>query len=69
MILKFSVNLKRLRETSGLSQQALAEKLRVTQRKISYWESGKIEPDLEFLWRIADFFDLSVDELIGRREY
>ena len=35
--------------------------------KISYWKSGKIEPDLESLWRLADFFDVTIDELVGRQ--
>lgn len=51
-----------------LVQSDLAERLRTTQRKVSYWESGKVEPDLENLWRIADLFDITTDELIGRRD-
>lgn len=68
MKIMFSVNLKLLREGAGLRQQDLAEKLDTTQRKVSYWESGKIEPDLESLWRIADFFGVTIDELVGKEE-
>ena len=62
----FADNLKTLRKQENLSQAALAEKLHTTQRKVSHWESGKIEPDISSLWTIADFFDVTVDFLIGR---
>ena len=68
MEIVFSTNLKALREERKLTQRELAEKLHTTQRKVSYWESGKIEPDLENLWKIADLFDVTLDELIGRKE-
>ena len=67
MNILFSSNIRALRENSRLTQQQLADKLSVTQRKISYWESGKIEPDLESLWRLADFFDVTIDELFCRQ--
>lgn len=66
MKILFSSNLRTLRESVNLTQQQLADKLQTTQRKISYWESGKIQPDLESLWAIADLFDVTIDELIGR---
>lgn len=66
MNIKFSQNLRILRECEKLKQIDLASKLGVTQRKVSYWETGKIEPSLEDLWKIADFFGVSVDEIIGR---
>jgi len=69
MQLLFATNLKALREAQSLRQSDLAEKLNTTQRKISYWESGKFEPDLENLWKIADLFEISIDELIGRKEF
>ncbi len=53
----------------NLTQSQLAEALETTQRNISYLESGKIEPDLIMLWKIADFFDISTDFLIGRKDY
>ena len=63
---KFAFNLKELRVLAGLKQIDLAINLNTTQRKISYWESGKIEPDLDTLWSIADYFNISIDELLGR---
>ncbi len=67
MEISFASNVRAMRENSRLTQQQLADKLSVTQRKVSYWESGKIEPDLESLWRLADFFDVTIDELVGRQ--
>ena len=67
--IKFGVNLRTLREVEKLKQSELAEKLGVTQRKVSYWETEKVEPSLADLWKIADFFNVSVDELIGRSEF
>ncbi|HIU97156.1 MAG TPA: helix-turn-helix transcriptional regulator [Candidatus Ornithoclostridium faecigallinarum] len=67
MEISFASNVRAMRENSRLTQQQLADKLSVTQRKVSYWESGKIEPDLESLWKLADFFDVTIDELVGRQ--
>lgn len=62
----FPKNLKELRLTNNMTQAQVAEKLKTTQRKVSYWESSKIEPDLDTLISIAEFFDVSIDELVGR---
>ena len=66
---EFGKNLRYLREMENLKQSELAEKLGVTQRKVSYWETEKVEPSLADLWKIADFFNISVDELIGRNSF
>ena len=62
----FKENLRALREEHGLKQKDLAKKLFVTQRKVSYWETGKVEPDLTALWDISDIFGVSIDQLLGR---
>ena len=64
----FAEKLKTLRREIDMTQNQLADVLETTQRKVSYWESGKIEPDLCSLWKIADFFDVSVDYLLGRED-
>lgn len=66
MNIAFSERLKLLRKEKNLKQEYLARILETTQRKISYWETGKIEPDLEVLWKISDYFSVSVDFLIGK---
>ena len=69
MQIMFGQILRSLREAEKLKQSELAEKLDVTQRKVSYWENDQVEPSLADLWKIADFFNLSIDELIGRNDF
>ena len=65
----FAENLIRYRKERNLSQREVALKISVTQQCVSQWEAGTIEPTLTFLWRLADLFEISVDELIGRTDY
>lgn len=58
-------NLKLLRERSGISQNTLALAIGVSQQSINKYENHNIEPDIETLIRIADYFNTSVDFLIG----
>lgn len=62
----FSERLKLLRENKSLSQKELALLLGVSPSTIGMYESGKRTPDSEMLKRICDFFDISVDYLLGR---
>ena len=66
---KFGSNLKLLRMENKLSQAKLANMIGVTQQCISEWEQSKIEPTLSNLWMLSDIFDISIDELVGRKEY
>ena len=65
----FSENLAKLRKENKISQQKLAEKICVTQQCVSEWENDNIEPTLTNLCLLADFFNMSIDELVGRKEY
>ena len=58
-------NLKALRESAAVSQKQLAEALGVSQQSINKYENHNIEPDIGTMIRIADYFDTSVDYLIG----
>ena len=58
--------LKYQREISGLSQTALAKETNISQQKISYYESGKHSPPIEDCIKLADFYGISLDELVGR---
>ena len=66
---KFSEQLSVLRIENNLSRAELAEKLHVSVRLISYWETGQRECDFDMLIKIADLFSASVDFLLGRKEY
>ena len=69
MEIKFSERLKALRVESNLTRNALATKLSVSVRLISYWENGKRECDFNMLIKIADMFSVSIDYLLGKNEY
>ena len=58
-------NLKALREEKGLSQQKLATYFNLSQQSIYKYENNLAEPDLSTLQAFADFFEVSVDYLIG----
>lgn len=65
----FAESLKSLRENEGLSQKSLANQIKVSQPTIAAYESGKREPDFATLIKLADFFQISIDYLMGRTEY
>lgn len=57
----FGEKLRGLREDRDLTQSRLAEKLNMTQRKISYIENDKCEPSLDDLRAFCNFFNVSAD--------
>ena len=69
MEILFSERIRQLRKEAGLTQARLAKEIGITQRKLSYLESGQSEPDLETMWRLADYFDVHVDYMLGRTAY
>lgn len=64
----FPKQIKYLRQSRALSQVQLADKLGVKKQSISNWENDNIRPSVEMLEKIADFFDVSTDYLLGREE-
>lgn len=59
------IRLEYYRTCAGLSQLELAEKTGMTQQRISAYELGKRQPDLDTLKLFADFFGITTDELLG----
>ncbi len=57
--------LKELRKEKNLTQEKLAEQLHVSNRTVSRWETGSNMPDIGMLVEIADFYDVSIPELIN----
>lgn len=60
----FGKRLKELRELSGLSQDALAQKLHISRSRIGMYEQGRRQPDFEMLEAIADTFNVNMDYLL-----
>ena len=54
------------RKSLNLTQEALAQKLGVTNQAVSKWESGLACPDIQLLPELADLFGVTIDELFGR---
>ena len=54
-----------LRRGKGITQETLAKHLNVTNQTVSKWEAGQCYPDIQLLPEIADFFGVSLDELLG----
>lgn len=61
----FAANLKRLREKNGLSMQKLGAAIGTTGVSLGYYERGEREPALGVLVKIALYFGVSIDELVG----
>ncbi|SME07541.1 HTH-type transcriptional regulator ImmR [Bacillus mobilis] len=63
----FGENLKKFRNARTLTQVEFGDKVQLSRSQISNLETGFNEPDLGSLDRIASFFDISVDTLMGRK--
>lgn len=64
----FSDRLKEVRKKKLLTQVQLAEALHIASGTVAMWEVGKREPNFEMVTRIANFFDVSLDYLLGRTD-
>lgn len=60
--------LKKLRKEKKLTQTELGSRINVTKVSISGYESGNRSPDTDTLQRLADFFEVSTDYLLGRTD-
>lgn len=69
MIIIFRFRIRELRESAGYkSQQSFADAFGIAQSTVGNWEAGKREPNYETTIRLADFFHVSVDYLLGRTD-
>ena len=64
----FRERLRELRNARKLSQAAAAQQMQIGSRTYQYYESGEREPQLSAVVRMADFYDVSLDYLAGRRD-
>lgn len=58
-------NIKYLRQQSGMNQVEFAKKMSVTKQCVSNWENDNVLPSIEMLVRIAKYFNVSTDYLLG----
>ena len=63
---QFSKSLRDIRKKSGKKQREAAEYLGLNIRTYQYYEGGQSEPNISALVKLADFFMVSLDELVGR---
>lgn len=59
-------NIRLLRQQRGLNQVEFAARIGVTKQCVSNWENDNVLPSIEMLLRLADFFGVSADYLLGR---
>ncbi len=64
--MNFSEIFKSLRRERNIGQKDLANALNVSVKTVSHWETGYTEPSIAQLITIANFFDIPIDELVGR---
>ncbi|MBQ2794852.1 MAG: helix-turn-helix transcriptional regulator [Oscillospiraceae bacterium] len=60
--------IKELRLARGINQVKLAEALGVTKQSVSNWENDNIQPSIEILMKLAEYFCVSTDYLLGLEE-
>ena len=58
-----------MRREKGLSQRQLAKEIGTSQANLSRWEQGLNEPSIIECWKLADYFEVSIDFICGRVEY
>ena len=64
----FPDRLKKVRKAKGVTQKAMAEYLGITEQAYQKYEYALREPNHETTIRLADFFDVSIDYLLGRSD-
>ena len=61
-----NIRIKELRTSYGLTQVDFAKQLSISKQAVSNWENNNIQPSIDMLLKIADFFGVSTDYLLGR---
>lgn len=64
----FKENLKKLRQENNITQKQLALSVGMSERGIQNYELGEREPSLTVLIKLADYFNISIDYLVGRTD-
>lgn len=66
-VIEFGDQLEKIRKLKGITQKELAQKVGITQRMISHYESRVKSPPLKYIILIADTLQVSVDTLVGNK--
>lgn len=66
--MEFNKKLQELRKENGITQEELSKILYVSRTAVSKWESGRGYPNLDSLKRIAEYFNVTVDQLLSSKE-
>ncbi len=66
---KFGERLRYLRNSKGLSQLEFAKQLKLSKSSVNMYERGEREPGIETLERIADYFNVDLDYLLGKSDF
>lgn len=61
----FQVRIKQIRQELGLTQNQVSKETEIDQSRISKYESGELQPDLEKLGILANYYEVSIDWLLG----
>ena len=67
--MNFSTRLKELRKSKKVNQVEAGQVAGITSKQIRRYESGDSEPKINVLLALADYFDVSMDVICGRKEY
>ena len=67
--MKIAERIKYLREEKGMSQAELGRAMNVARMTINNYEVDKRSPDIAFTLKLADYFDVTIDYLIGKSEF
>ena len=68
-MIKLNENIKKYRQQKNMTQSQLADVFNVSEQAISRWENGNTYPDITLLPAIADYFHVTIDELMGMESY
>ncbi|MDE6884177.1 MAG: helix-turn-helix domain-containing protein [Clostridia bacterium] len=61
--------IKELRLEKNISQKKLADAIGVSQKAIDFWERGVNEPKASYIVKLADYFEVSADYILGRNNF
>lgn len=64
----FSLRLKELRKTNNLTLEQLGKNIGSTKATMSNYETGQKKPSLDMVIKLADYFQVSIDYLVGRTD-